>query len=164
MQRSEATGERGADDAVRISLPTLDLRPPVRLEWWAATFAAGVVFTTVAPPLGVALLVASLIVAVAAALDVRFVPQEFRLAALLAPLFVGGGFVVAVLNSSASDPLAELASLEPGTVTVVGRVTSAPVSAGFGERADLRVESLTLDGQEVLRGVWPAPCGLIQLR
>lgn len=115
-------------------------------------FALGIVFTTVVPALGFALFAASLIVAVVAATDIRFVPEEFRLAAILAPLFIGGGCIVALLHSTAPDPLADLASLEPGTVTVVGRVASPPVASGFGERADVRVESLSMDGREVLRG------------
>ncbi|WP_119068205.1 ComEC/Rec2 family competence protein [Rubrobacter indicoceani] len=146
MQRSEV------EPAARPGLPDLDLRRPVRLEFWAALFASGIVCTTVAPLFGVALVAASVIVAASAALDVELVPEGFRLLAVLAPLFVGGGYVVAALHASAPDPLAELAALEPGAVTVVGEVASPPVASGFGERADLRVEGLSLDGREVLRG------------
>lgn len=147
MQRSEELRSNAT-----TPLATLDLRPPVRLEWWATVFAAGVVSTTVVPPFGAALLAASVIVVAASALDISLVPPDFRVFALLAPLFVGGGCVVALLHSTAPDPLEELASLEPGMVTVSGKVASPPVSVGFGERADLRVESLSLGGREVLRG------------
>jgi competence protein ComEC len=62
---------------------------------------------------------------------------------LLSPLFVAGGVGVALLHATASDPLRELAALEPGEVVVVGRVPSPPVPTGFGYRTeDLRVEHL----------------------
>jgi hypothetical protein len=75
-----------------------------------------------------------------------------RAMAVLSPLFVAGGVGVALLHSTASDPLRELAALEPGEVVVVGRVSSPPVPTGFGYRADLRVEHLWYEDKEVLRG------------
>ncbi|MGH3087058.1 MAG: ComEC/Rec2 family competence protein [Rubrobacteraceae bacterium] len=130
----------------------LDLRPPVRLELWAITVAVSIAFTTVLPPIAPMLVLASLVVFAGAVIFKDLVPQEWRLMALLAPLFVGGGVIVALLHASTPDPLRELAALEPGEVVIVGEVSSAPVQTGFGSRADLRVEHLWHDEKEVLRG------------
>jgi hypothetical protein len=46
----------------------MDLRPPVRLDLWALLLAAGIVAGTVAPPLAVALFLASLVVSGGAAI------------------------------------------------------------------------------------------------
>jgi competence protein ComEC len=59
---------------------------------------------------------------------------------------------VALLHASAPDPLAQLAALEPEGVVVEGRISSPPEAAGFGDRAELRIESLRYGGREVLRG------------
>jgi competence protein ComEC len=72
--------------------------------------------------------------------------------AATAPLFLAGGLGIAWAHAGASDPLKELAGLEPGEVVIVGRVASPPVQSGFGYRADVRVEHLWHEGREVLRG------------
>lgn len=72
--------------------------------------------------------------------------------AILAPLFVAGGVGIATLHAATPDPLAELAALEPGEVTVVGEVASPPVPGGYGYRTDLRVEHLWYEEKEILRG------------
>ena len=71
--------------------------------------------------------------------------------AALAAVRRGRGWV-ALLHATASDPLCELAALEPGEVVVVGRASSPPEPTGFGYRADLRVEHLWYEDKEVLRG------------
>lgn len=146
MQRSEAGGTgvaRGLD---------LDLTPPVRLDLWAVTLAAGIVLGTTAPPLGVALVLAGFVVSVAAICRRDLVPESWRMMATLAPLFAAGGVGIAFLHLSAPDPLAELAEISPGEVTVVGEVVSPPVRGSFGYRAELRIEHLWYEGEEVLRG------------
>ena len=104
------------------------------------------------PPLALMLVVASAIVSVGALLWRNLVPAEWRLMAILGPLFVVGGVGISSLHATTSDPLAELAALEPGEVIVVGRVTSPPVQSSWGYRADVRVEHLWYEGREVLRG------------
>jgi competence protein ComEC len=56
------------------------------------------------------------------------------------------------LHTATPDPLAELASLEPGEVVIVGGVASPAVASSWGYRADVRVEHLWYEGREVLRG------------
>jgi competence protein ComEC len=132
--------------------PVLDLRPPVRLDAWAIAFAVGIVAGTVVPPLVPALIAASTIVSAGALLWRNLVPPEWRLMAVLAPLFAAGGVGVALLHAATPDPLAELAALEPGEVIIVGEVASPPVASSWGYRADVRVEHLWYEGREVLRG------------
>ncbi len=72
--------------------------------------------------------------------------------AVLAPLFAAGGAGIAAAHAGAPDPLSELAGLEPGEVIIVGRVASPAVESGYEYRADVRVEHLWHEGQEVLRG------------
>ena len=132
--------------------PDLDLSPPVRLDLWAILVAAGIAVGTVAPPLVPVLLVAAFIVAVGALTWRDLVPAEWRLMAILAPLFAAGGVTIALLHAATPDPLAELAAMEPGQVVLVGRIASPPEESGFGYMADLRVEHLWYEGREVLRG------------
>ncbi len=147
MQKSETHSESRPGAAL-----DLDLRPPVRLDFWAITFAASIALATVLPPIIPMLVLASVVVSLGAALSKGLVPGEWRLMALLASLFVVGGTVVAVLHASAPDPLRELAAIEPGEVAIVGEVSSPPVLSGFGYRADIRVEHLWHDDEEILRG------------
>jgi competence protein ComEC len=132
--------------------PILDLRPPVRLDLWAITLSVGVATGTVLPPLAPMLVLASAVVSVGALVWGDLVPSEWRLMALLAPLFAAGGVGIALLHAATPDPLAELAALEPGEVVVVGNISSPPVQSGYGYRADLRVEHLWHDNEEILRG------------
>jgi competence protein ComEC len=132
--------------------PVLDLRPPVRLELWALMLAVGVLVGTVVPPLSPMLVLASVIVSAGVLVWRELVPAEWRLMAILAPLFAACGVGISFLHSATPDPLAELAALEPGEVVVVGKIASAPVPSGYGYRADLRVEHLWHHNQEVVRG------------
>jgi hypothetical protein len=66
--------------------------------------------------------------------------------AVLAPHFVAGGVTIALLHAATPDPLAELASMEPGEIVLVGRIASPPEKSGFGYMADLRVEHLWYEG------------------
>ena len=104
------------------------------------------------PPLALMLVVASAIVSVGALLWRNLVPAEWRLMAMLGPLFVMGGVGISSLHAAAPDPLAELAAFEPGEVIIVGTVASPPVPSGWGYRADVRVEHLRYGRREVLRG------------
>jgi len=131
---------------------SLDLNPPVRLDLWAITLAVGVVVGTVVPAFAPMLVVASAIVSVGAFLWRELVPPEWRLMAILAPVFAAGGVAISLLHAATPDPLAELAALEPGEVVIVGRVASPPVPSSWGYRADVRVEHLWYEGREVLRG------------
>jgi competence protein ComEC len=131
---------------------SLDLNPPVRLDLWAITLAVGVVVGTVVPALAPIPVVASAIVSVGALLSPNLVPPEWRLMAILAPLFAAGGCAISSLHAATPDPLAELAALEPGGVVIVARVASPPVPSSWGYRADVRVEHLWYEGREVLRG------------
>jgi competence protein ComEC len=124
----------------------------VRLDLWAIVLAAGVALGTVAPPLAPVLLAAGLIVAVGTLVWRDLVPAEWRLMAVLAPLFTAGGVMIALLHAATPDPLAELAAMEPGEVMLVGRIASPPEPSGFGYMADLRVEHLWYEGREILRG------------
>ncbi|MGF1472889.1 MAG: ComEC/Rec2 family competence protein [Rubrobacteraceae bacterium] len=130
----------------------LDLSPPVRLDLWAVALAAGIVAGTVVPPVAVAILVASALVAAGAAIWDDLVGRDWRLMAVLGPLFVAAGMAIAFQNAATPDPLAELAALEPGEVTVVGEVASPPVPGGYAYKTDLRVEHLWYRDTEVLRG------------
>ena len=132
--------------------PDLDLGPPVRLDLWAVLVAAGIAAGTVAPLLVPVLIVAGLIVALGALLRRDLVPTGWRLMAVLAPFFATGGVTIALVHAATPDPLAELASMEPGEVLLVGRIASPPEKSGFGYMADLRVERLWYQGREVLRG------------
>ncbi len=67
--------------------PVLDLRPPVRLELWALMLAVGVLVGTVVPPLSPMLVLASVIVSAGVLVWRELVPAEWRLMAILAPLF-----------------------------------------------------------------------------
>jgi len=136
----------------RTEILALDLRPPVRLDAWAITLAGAIVVGTVVPLLTPMLVVASVIVCVGALLWRNLAPAEWRLMAILGPLFVVGGVGISSLHAATPDPLADLAALEPGEVIIVGRVASPPVPGGWGYRADVRVEHLWYDEQEVLRG------------
>jgi len=135
-----------------LAVPVLDLRPPVRLDAWAITLVLGIVVGTVVPPLAPMLVLASVIVSAGASLWRHLVPGEWRLMAILAPLFAAGGVGIAFLHAATPDPLAELAALEPGEVVIVGRVASPPVPSSWGYRADVRVEHLWYEGREILRG------------
>ncbi|MEJ7842026.1 MAG: ComEC/Rec2 family competence protein [Rubrobacter sp.] len=130
----------------------LDLRPPVRLDLWATALAAGIAVGTVAPVLAPAVVLAGVVVCLGAVLWRDLVPREWRMMALLAPVFASGGVGIASAHAGAPDPLAELAGLEPGEVVIVGKVSSTPVESGFGYRADVRVDHLWHEGREVLRG------------
>ena len=132
--------------------PDLDLSPPVRLDLWAVLVAAGVAFGTVAPPIAPVILVAASIVAIGALVWRDLVPTEWRLMAILAPLFAALGVAIALLHAAKPDPLSELAAMEPGEVVLQGRIASPPEPSGFGYMADLRVERLWYGGREVLRG------------
>ena len=79
-------------------------------------------------------------------------PTNWRVMAVPAPLFAAGGVGIASLHLATPDPLAELAEIQPGEVTVVGEIASPPVRGGFGYRADLRVAHLWYKEKEVLRG------------
>jgi len=122
------------------------------LDLWAVLLASGVAIGTVAPPLAPVILVAASIVAIGVLVRRDLVPAEWRLMAVLAPLFAAAGVAIALLHAATPDPLAELAAMEPGEVVLVGRIASPPESSGFGYMADLRVERLWYEGREVLRG------------
>ncbi len=132
--------------------PDLHLSLPMRLDLWAILVAAGIAVGTVAPPLVPVLLVATFIDAVGALTWRDLVPVEWRLMAVLAPLFAAGGVAIALLHAATPDPLAELAAMEPGQVVLVGRIASPPEESSFGYMADLRIERLWYEGREVLRG------------
>ena len=124
----------------------------MRLDLWAVLFAAGVAVGTVAPPLAPVLVVACLVVAAATLMWNDLMPSEWRLMAVLGPVFAGAGVAVALLHGATEDPLAELAAVEPGEVMMVGRIASPPERSGFGYMADLRVDHLWYHGEEILRG------------
>ena len=122
------------------------------MDLWAITLAVGIVVGTVLPPLAPMLVVASVIVSAGALMWRRLVPEEWRLMAILVPLFAVSGVGIASVHAGTPDPLAELAALEPGEVVIVGRVASPPVPSSWGYRADVRVEHLWYREREVLRG------------
>ena len=124
----------------------------MRLDLWAILLAAGVTVGTVAPTLAPVLLVAGSVVSIGELLWRDLVPAEWRLMAVLAPLFAAAGVGISLVHAATPDPLAELAAMEPGEVVLVGRIASPPERSGFGYMADLRVERLWYEGREVLRG------------
>ena len=124
----------------------------MRLDLWAVAVSAGIVSGTVVPPLAAMLTLACVIVSVGATLWRDLVPPEWRLMAVMAPVFVAGGAGISALYASTPDPLAELAALEPGEVVLVGNMASPPVQTGYGYRADVRVDHLWYQNREVLRG------------
>ena len=132
--------------------PDLDLDPPVRLDLWAILLSVGIVVGTVAPPLAPLLVVSCLIVAVAALLWRDLVPVEWFLMAAFGPVFAAAGVAIALLDGATEDPLAELAAMEPGEVVLVGRVASPPEPSSFGYMADMRVDHVWYQGEEILRG------------
>ena len=150
MQRSE-TGNpprlyRGSHK------PRLDLSPPVCLDGWALVFAAGTIAYTVAPAFVPALLLACGVLCAGVAIRRDLVPERWRLMALISPAFLLAGVGAGMLHAQSPDPLAELAAVEPGEVSVVGRLASPPEPSGIGYGADLEVESLSYEGEEVLEG------------
>lgn len=146
MQRSEP------QDSDSRSLPGLDLSPPVCLDGWALAFVAGLVAAIVVPALAPALLLAGGVVCAGAAVWRELLPERWRMMALLSPVFLLAGVGAGVLHSQTPDPLAELAAMEPGKVSVVGRLDSPPEPTGIGYGADFSVESLSYEGEEVLEG------------
>lgn len=131
----------------------LDLQAPVRLDLWAVTVAIGIASGTVAPAFALFLVAAGVVVCVGAVFSSELVPPEWRLMALLSPIFLACGVALAFTHASAEDPLADLAAIEPGEVSVSGVVVSPPVpTKAGGYRADVRVESLSYEGMETLRG------------
>jgi len=122
------------------------------LDLWAILLALGIALGTVAPSLAAGFFVAGSIVAIGALLWRVLVPTEWRLMAILAPIFAAVGVAIALLHAATPDPLAELAAMEPGEVVLVGRISSPPESSSFGYMADLRVERLWYQDKEVLRG------------
>lgn len=124
----------------------------MRLDLWAAVLVVGIVTGTVVPLLAPILVVASGIISVGALMWRDLVPAEWRIMAVLAPLFVAGGVGIAGISASAPDPLAELAALEPREVVLVGKVASPPMQSGYGYRTDVRVEHLWYKRRETLRG------------
>ena len=124
----------------------------MRLDAWAITLALGIVVGTVMPPFAPMFVLASAIVSVGALSWRSLVPAEWRLMAILAPLFAAGGVGIAFLHAATPDPLTQLAAIEPGEVVIVGRVASPPVPSSWGYRADVRVEHLWYENREVLRG------------
>jgi competence protein ComEC len=124
----------------------------MRLDLWAILAASGIAVGTVAPPLALVLIVACLIVAIGALSWQGLVPAEWRLMAVMAPLFASAGAAIALLHAATPDPLAELAAMEPGKVVLIGKIASPPEESGFGYMADLRVERLWYQGREILRG------------
>ena len=124
----------------------------MRLDPWAAVLALGIVTGTAAPDFTPMLLGAGCLVGGGALIWRELVPPGWRLMSVLAPFFLAGGVGIAAAHAGAPDPLEELAGLEPGEVTVVGRISSPPVQSSFGYRADVRVEQLWHEGTEVLRG------------
>lgn len=143
MQPSEARSAPALD---------LDLKPPVRLDAWALAVAVGIVAGTVLPPLGIALVVACIILALGATFWRDLVSPEWRLMAMLSPVFAVVGVGIAFLHLSTPDPLAKLAAMEPGEVILAGEISSPPAQSSYGYRADLRVEHLWYEGEEILRG------------
>jgi competence protein ComEC len=107
---------------------------------------------TVAPPLAPVLVMACLLVTVASLLWRDLVPREWRLMAVLGPLFAVAGVAIALLHAATEDPLAELAAMEPGEVIMVGRIASPPEPSSFGYMADFRVDHLWYHDREILRG------------
>lgn len=97
-------------------------------------------------------ILACLIVSAGAFVWKDLVPPEWRMMAILSPMFAAGGVGVAFLHASTPDPLADLAALEPGEVEIVGQVISPPAQSSYGYITDVRVEHLYYKGNEVIRG------------
>ena len=114
--------------------------------------SGGIAVGTVAPPLAPVLVTACLLVTVASLLWRDLVPIEWRLMAVLGPLFAAAGVAIALLHAATEDPLAELAAMEPGEVIMVGRIASPPEPSSFGYMADFRVDHLWYHDREILRG------------
>ena len=114
--------------------------------------SGGIAVGTVAPPLAPVLVTACLLVTVASLLWRDLVPLEWRLMAVLGPLFAMAGVAIALLHAAAEDPLAELAAMEPGEVIMVGHISSPPEPSSFGYMADFRVDHLWYHDREILRG------------
>lgn len=72
--------------------------------------------------------------------------------ALISPAFLLAGVGAGLLHTQSPDPLAELAEIEPGEVSVTGRLASPPDPSGIGYGADMDVESLSYEGEEILQG------------
>src|SRR3712207_2796492 len=127
-------------------------RPPRSTLFPYTTLFRSVLVGTVVPPLAPSLVLASVIASTGVLVWRDLLPAEWRLMAILAPLFAACGVGIALVHANTPDPLGELAALEPGEVVVVGKVASPPVPSGYGYRADLRVEHLWHDNEEILRG------------
>lgn len=128
------------------------MSPPVCLDAWAVAFVLGLVSATVVPVFVPALLLAGGVVCVGAAVWQGLVPDRWRVMALISPFFLLAGIGAATLHSGSPDPLEELAGLDPGEVSVVGRVASPPEPAGIGYGVDLRVDRLYYEEREVITG------------
>ena len=104
--------------------PRLDLRPPIRLDLWALLLSLGIVSGTLAPPLGIALVLSGGAISLAAGFRrPGLVPPGWRAMAVLGPLFLASGVGIAMLHALTFDPLRELAAVQPGEVMVVGRIS-----------------------------------------
>jgi competence protein ComEC len=114
--------------------------------------SAGIAVGTVAPPFAIVLVAACFLFTFASVLWRDLVPLEWRLMAVLGPLFAAAGVTIALLHAATEDPLAELAAMEPGEVVMVGRISSPPEPSSFGYMADFRVDHLWYRDREVLRG------------
>jgi competence protein ComEC len=95
---------------------------------------------------------ACLLITAASLLWRDLVPLEWRLMAVLGPLFAAAGVVIALLHAATEDPLAELAAMEPGEIIMVGRISSPPEPSSYGYMADFRVDHLWYHDREILRG------------
>ena len=66
------------------------------------------------------------VVCAGAAVRRDLVPERWRLMALISPVFLLAGVGAGLLHAQSPDPLAKLAQIEPGEVSVVGRLASPP--------------------------------------
>lgn len=144
--------ERVSSGASPPELPELDLSPPVCLDAWAIVFVAGLVAATVVPAFAPALILAGVVVCAGAAVWRSLVPGRWRVMALISPFFLLAGVGAAMLHAQAPDPLGELAEISPGEVSVVGRVASPPEPAGIGYGAELLVDRLYYEEDEIVTG------------
>ena len=99
----------------------------MRLDLWAAVLAAGIVVGTVAPDGAPAVVAVGLVVGAGALVWRDLAPPGWRVMAAVSPVFLAGGIGIAAAHAGAPDPLKDLAELEPGGVTIVGKVSSPPV-------------------------------------